>query len=215
MIEGPKKIKSTTRAGITTVRPIEVTSPLSRTPTRGNLRTRPQTVPPVRSQETEPATTRVPPTRGTRPTVTRGTRPPVTVSETTREERTRPPRTRGPNTRAPTDRPSVAVSRVRGRPTTQAPTYLPPETITEFSCSDPANENHPRCIKPTTSRPRPPTTRVVPTQPPRRIDTTTKFVCTPGSLDPQCAPDCYLGNRDPRCPQTTVRPTTIVELTTR
>jgi len=38
----------------------------------------------------------------------------------------------------------------------------------------------------------PPTTTEAPT--------TTVFVCTPGSLDLRCEPDCFPGSEDPRCP---------------
>lgn len=222
MIEGPKKVKVTTaKARLTTTPgPAAFTSPLSKLTTpRGNLRTRPQTSPPVFSQVTEATPSRPPPSRATRPTVTRGTRPPVavTVASETTAERTRPPRTRGP-TRVESERPVVTnpPSRVRGRPTTQPPTYLPPQTTPEFSCGNPESENDPRCppncaLNPKDSRcPKPTTPR------PRTPETTTKFVCTPGSLDPRCAPDCYPGSRDPRCPQpTSPKPTTFVEVTTR
>lgn len=202
LIEGPKKPKTTTtRARIApTTRPVD--SPLSRATTARNiLRTRPPTKAP-RIDETEVPETRQPVSR-TRPPLSRGSRPPVTVPV---EVVTRS-RTRAPNTRVERPIVSTEIPRIRGRPTTQPPTYLPPETTTEFSCDNPGSENNPQCrpncaLNPNDRRcPTPPPT----TQRPRRIETTT-FACTPGSQDPRCAPDCYPGNRDPRCPAPTLGP---------
>lgn len=65
----------------------------------------------------------------------------MTTSRT--RQRTRPPVTRGEATQT--------VSRGRGRPTTEAPVYLPPETTTVFSCENPIYQNDPRCRIETTT----------------------------------------------------------------
>ncbi len=138
------------------------------------------TTTPARRRTTPQATTRFScdnPENVNNPRCARTQRPttPVAPTQTVRQ------RTRPPNTRPPSSDP-VTVSRGRGRFTTQAPTYLPPEPVTEFSCANPQNRNDPRCQ----TTPVPVTTRVpVTTTTQRRIETTTRFTCTPGSTDPR------------------------------
>jgi hypothetical protein len=202
----------------TTARPTVATSPLSRAPQRGNvIRTktvvkedatqRPRTRAPVTATATAFATAEIL-TFTTEKPRTRGTRPPTTPAET------RAPRTRDPALR--TRAPAVATQRVvsettrgrgRGRGTTQAQTYLPPETTSRTQlCSNGADDstypdcclnaggkgkycctngaNNPSCELPTTTRAtRPPTTRALPT--------TTKPKCSNGAPD-SAFPDCCL-----------------------
>ena len=66
---------------------------------------------------------------------TDATVPEIQVTTSRTRQRTRPPATRAEPT----------VTRSRGRPTTEAPVYLPPETTTEFSCDNPIYRNDPRC----------------------------------------------------------------------
>lgn len=202
-----KKVTTTTPRAKVTV----ASSPLSRATSRGNvIRSRPT----AKVVEDVPTTQRVSRTRApvtatafataevfTEKPVTRGstqrrTRP--TIADVVTEAVTRGQRTRGPalRTKAPvavTERVSeVSRGRPRGR-VTEAPTYLPPETTTAFSCDNPVYVDDPRCVKPTTSR---------------RVETT-KFVCSPDSLDERCKPDCSsrAGRNDPRCPKPTTAAT--------
>lgn len=194
---------------MTTTANVIQTSPLSRASvTRGDvIRTRGTRVPAVINQVTE-ASTR----SRTRPAVS---------DDTTQTPRTRATgRSRGPNIRVSTEADEILTTkaqRIRGRPTTQTPEYL--LETTEFSCNSLESENDPRCLKSTTAQP-------------KRVDTT-RFFCTPGSLDPRCpqlttvkprtttvftclprstdsrcSPDCYPGNQDLRCPQLKLETTT-------
>ncbi|CRL01804.1 CLUMA_CG015020, isoform A [Clunio marinus] len=49
---------------------------------------------------------------------------------------------------------------------------------------------------------------------PRRIETTTRFICIDGSTDPRCPPNCFINPNDLRCPRPTTTPRRI-ETTSR
>lgn len=208
-IEGNKKPKSSTLRPrtLTTTTNVIQTSPLSRVSvTRGDvIRTRgPTRVPAVVNQVTDA------PTRSR-------TRPLVLQDDTTQAPRTRVTgRSRGPNVRISTEADEIYTTkalRIRGRTTTQIP-----ET-TEFSCNSLESENDPRCLKPSTVQPKQiDVTRFVctlgsldprcPQSTTTKPRTTTVFTCLPGSTDTKCAPDCYPGNQDLRCPQLRLETTT-------